>query len=101
MFWLDRVSTRPFASTLEQFARENDMPGLLKEQEALEAFLFAETEATETIAPKRKWLGRRFFRVASQARKVYIRRTKRLQLSKQRMLCLILRRVEWQLANEQ
>ena len=38
MFWLDRMNTRPVAPTLEQFAKESDVPGLLKEEKALKLF---------------------------------------------------------------
>jgi len=88
MFWLDHVNTRPIAPTLEQFAGKNDLPGLLKEQKALEAFLFAGTEETEAIPHQRDWSGRRFYEVVAQARKACIRGTGRRRKHKQGMLDL-------------
>jgi hypothetical protein len=88
MFWLDRMYTRPVAPTLDRFAGESGMPELLKEGDALQRLLFARPGKTEPIELQRKWSGQPFYRVVAQARKAQIRRTKKPQRSKQKMLCL-------------
>jgi hypothetical protein len=88
VFWLDLTNTRPVTPTLEQFATETGVPGLLKEEDALQAFLFARPANAEPHDLQRKWWGRPFYRVVAQARREHIRSTKRPQRSKQEMLCL-------------
>ena len=88
MFWLDRMYTRPVAPTLEQFVRESGMPELSKEGDALKGLLFARPAEVGPIQLQRKWSGRPFYQVVAQARRAQIRRTKRSQGSKQKMLCL-------------
>jgi len=88
MFWLDRVNSRPIAPTLEQFGRESGIPELLKEEDALQRLLFARPVKVEPIDLQRMWAGGPFYRVVAQARKAQIRRTKKPQRSKGKMLCL-------------
>jgi hypothetical protein len=101
MFWLDRVNTRPIAPTLEQFAKESNMPELIEEEDALKAFLFARSGKTEPIELQRKWSGRPFYRVVAQARKAQIRRIKRPQRSKQKMLFLNPEGGEWRVTSDE
>lgn len=88
VFWLDLTNTLPVAPTLEQFAKESGIPGLLEEEDALQAFLFARPAKTEPFDVQRKWSGRPFYRVVAQARRAHVRSTKRPQRYKQEMLCL-------------
>jgi hypothetical protein len=76
MFWLDRMNTQPIAPTLEGFAKESDMPGLLEEEEALKASLFARSGKKEPIEPQKKWSGKRFYRLVANARKAQIQKNK-------------------------
>jgi hypothetical protein len=77
MFWLDHTNTQPVAPTLEGFAKESDMPGLLEEEEALKAFLFARSRGKERIEPQKKWSGKRFYRLVAEARKAQIQKNNR------------------------
>jgi len=79
MSWLDSTNPRPVAPTLEQFTKESDVPGLRREGEALNAFLFARPSNEDAIDPRREWSGKPFYRLVAQARKAKIRRNRRLQ----------------------
>jgi len=98
MFWLDRTNTRAVVPTLEQFARESDLPELLKGEGILNDLLFARPAKAEPAALPRKWLGKPFYRVVAQARRAQIRRTRRRQARGELLLSLNPRgiRGEWQ-----
>jgi hypothetical protein len=80
MFWLDRADTRQVVPTLEQFTRESGMPELLKEEDVLQAFLFARPSKTaEPIGVEKEWSGKPFYQLVAQARRVKFRRDKKPQ----------------------
>jgi hypothetical protein len=88
MFWLDCTNLRPLAPTLDQFAKESGLPGLLKEEDALKALLFALPAEAEPIEPQRKWSGKPFYRLITRARRAKIRRNKSPQRNVEQIVTL-------------
>jgi hypothetical protein len=89
MFWLDRMNTQPVVPTLEQFTRVSGVPGLLKEEKVLKAFLFARPAKTaEPIGAEKEWSGKLFYRLVAQARRAKIRRDKKPQPNVNQILSL-------------
>jgi len=88
MFWLDRVNTRPVASTLEQFGRESGIPELSKKGNALKGLLFAPAAEAGSSEFQGEWFGKPFYKLVAQARRAQIRRNKRPHRSGEQMLSL-------------
>jgi hypothetical protein len=87
MCWLDCTNRRPYAPTLDRFARHSSMPALIREAEALNGLLFARPVKREHFVLQRKWSGRTFYRIVARAR-AQISKTQKQQLRRESILSL-------------